>query len=650
MKLLVFASVMAFFLGAGATAQDEKPREPVRAPELEGGVEWLNTDKPIKLAELKGKIVLLDFWTFCCINCIHIIPDLKKLEAKYPKELVVIGVHSAKFTNEKDSDNIREAIKRYEIEHPVVNDADMKIWRRYSVHAWPTLWLIDPDGNLVGYLSGEGHYRTLDNVIGKLVAASREKKQLNETPLPLALERFKPRTVASPLNYPGKILADEKSQRLFISDSNHNRIVITDFSGKVLAVAGSGAIGQRDGKFDDAEFDHPQGMALGGDTLYVADTENHMIRALDLKAKTVSTVAGDGEQARGLRLDADPLKVSISSPWDLALVGDKLYIAMAGVHAIWAMDLQTKKIGPFTGGWREDRIDGSKEQAAFAQPSGLATDGKKLWVADSEVSSIREVDIKTGDVRTIVGEALFEFGDIDGGADIARLQHALGVAHHDGLLYVADTYNDKIKIVDPLKRTSTTWLGIGKHGRADGKLAAASFYEPCGLSIASGKVFIADTNNHLIRVADLKSGEVTTLAINGLEPPDLSELITLPVQTLRANTQAALEIDVKFPKGFKLNPGSPISYRISVINGDVIKLDLAQASASGEGVRLPVTVPFKTTAAGKGDLRAELTFYYCNDGPNAVCKTKTVTWKIPVEVVKDKGATTVAVQFLMKGM
>src|SRR5712691_1302259 len=276
---------------------DPMAQERVHAPELEGGVAWLNTDRPLTLATLKGKVVLLDFWTYCCINCMHIIPDLKKLEAKYPTQLVVIGVHSAKFPNERESDNIRQAVLRYEIEHPVVNDAEFRIWRRYGVRAWPTRVLIDPEGYVVGGVSGEGQYDTFDHILSELIIDHRERGTLNEEPLSLALE--KTRFAAPILSFPGKVLADPERDRLFIADSNHNRILVTTKAGQVLDVAGSGEIGGADGAFTAATFNHPQGMALDGNLLYVADTENHLIRRLDLRARTATTIAGSGAQAQG---------------------------------------------------------------------------------------------------------------------------------------------------------------------------------------------------------------------------------------------------------------------------------------------------------------------------------------------------------------
>ncbi|HKG13420.1 MAG TPA: thioredoxin-like domain-containing protein, partial [Pyrinomonadaceae bacterium] len=280
----------------GAPAMLYRQGERVRAPELEGGRGWLNTGAPLSLAALRGKVVLLDFWTYGCVNCMHVIPDLKRLEEKYQKQLVVIGVHSAKFENEKETENIRRIVLRYQIEHPVVNDADFRIWNSYAVHAWPTLVLIDPAGYVVGKASGEGHYAALDEAIGGLVGDARKRGTLNEQPLKLALERAKVGDL--PLAFPGKILADAAGERLFIADTNHNRVVVTRLDGTLLYTIGSGARGSADGGFDKASFHHPQGLALEGDSLYVADTENHLIRRVDLKARNVETVAGTGGQSR----------------------------------------------------------------------------------------------------------------------------------------------------------------------------------------------------------------------------------------------------------------------------------------------------------------------------------------------------------------
>ena len=322
--------------------------------------------------------------------------------------------------------------------------------------------------------------------------------------------------------FPGKVHADGKSNRLFIADSTHHRIVITDLAGNKIDIVGTGSPGRTDGAFDVARFDDPQGIALDGETLYVADRKNHCIRAIDLTAKTVSTVAGTGTQegdATNRRLDQaiTGTSIGLNSPWDLLVIGRELYIAMAGHHQIWTMELDTKKIKPYAGDGRENIKDGPLYAARFAQPSGLATDGKFLYVADSEVSAIRKVPLGgEGRVSTLVGEGLFEFGDIDGTAEKVRLQHALGVIYHEGKLIIADTYNSKLKFLDPNTRTCTTFLGGDD---ADSFFAGPLFNEPAGLSIANGKVYVADTNASRIRVVDLATKKVSTLTLKGVLPP-----------------------------------------------------------------------------------------------------------------------------------
>ncbi|HEX3230513.1 MAG TPA: thioredoxin-like domain-containing protein, partial [Pyrinomonadaceae bacterium] len=397
----------------GISAAQSQPRR--RAPELTGGRGWLNTDKPLSLAGLKGKIVLLDFWTYGCINCLHVIPDLEKLEKKYANQLVIIGVHSGKYENEKETDNIRRVIVRYDIAHPVYNDADFAVWHAYNVNAWPTRVLIDPAGYIVGYVPGEGNYEPIDQAINKLAAEFRARGELNEQPLRLALERASVGDL--PLAFPGKVLADEKSNRLFIADSSHNRIVVTSLDGALVEAIGTGQAAAVDGPASAASFFRPQGMALDGDFLYVADTENHLIRRIDLKSHSVETIAGTGRRARGPSKTGPARDTDLNSPWDLQLAGRSLYIAMAGPHQIWKLDLDQKVVGVFAGDGREGRRDGPLTEARFAQPSGITSDGKVLYTADSEANVIRQIDAGKGEVRTLAGANLFEFGDRDGSGD-----------------------------------------------------------------------------------------------------------------------------------------------------------------------------------------------------------------------------------------
>lgn len=444
----------------------------------------------------------------------HILPQLRKLEEKYGDVLIVIGVHSAKFPQEKETANVRKAVLRYEIEHPVVNDRDFVIWQSYAARAWPTLMFIDPQGRVIGRHEGEFDLPTMDEVLADMVRQFDEAGLLDRRPLRFKLEREK--EWERPLSFPGKVLADAAPGRLFIADSNHQRIVVATLDGQVTDVIGSGRKGLRDGGFGEAQFNDPQGMALQGDALYVADTKNHAVRRVDLARRAVETVAGTGQQAMMFHGGGPGRDTPLNSPWDLALHDGALYIAMAGFHQLWTLDLATGQARPYAGSGREMIVDGPLAFAQLAQPSGITTDGRKLYFTDSETSAIRAADLDgAGEVSTIVGQGLFTFGDVDGAGEQVRLQHPLGIAIHDGTLLIADTYNNKVKKVYPNTRGATTYLGSGRPGHKDGVGKEAQFYEPGGLSAAGGKLYIADTNNHAIRVADLQTAQVATLDIKG---------------------------------------------------------------------------------------------------------------------------------------
>lgn len=652
-----------------------KPANPFRVridiPEFPKDLEWINT-RPLTKRDLKGKFVLLDFWTYCCINCMHILPELKKLEKQFPNELIVIGVHSAKFENEKLSESIRAAALRYEIEHPVVNDADHVIWDTYGVSSWPTIRLIDPEGKLVAGRSGEFKAGEIAEVLELAITHYRKQNLLDERPFPLELESEK--QARSPLRFPGKVLADAEGNRLFVADSNHNRIVIATLKGKLLDVIGSGEIGRDDGDFKTASFDHPQGMALHQETLYVADTENHLLRKVDLKSKQVTTIAGLGVQARhpwpgisefGFDSDVPPRFVgkpkatAINSPWDLWIHDGDLYIAMAGPHQIWKMPLDESEIGPFAGNGREDIIDGpllprqpyAEGFASFAQPSGLASDGKWLYVADSEGSSIRAVPFDvTGEVKTVIGTSdlpiarLFTFGDEDGPRDKAKLQHCLGVTYADGKLYVADTYNNKIKIVDAKTGHTETLAGTGQRGSDD---AGGSMNEPAGITHALGRLYVADTNNHLIRTIDLATRKVATLSIEGLNPPVLPKVEKKPSfkgavqeKVVRATLQPVdghvkLKVSLTIPQGWKINPLAPMSYWLDVTkeSGAADRTKLGKRKLHKPAAEFEVLVP--VTGEGDDEVSVSLNYFYCQDGDDGVCKTGSVVFTVPLKVAAD---------------
>ncbi len=626
-------------------------RKIIRAPELIGGVGWLNTDKPIYLKDLKGKVVLLDFWTYACINCMHVIPDLKRLEAKYPNELVVIGVHSAKFTNERNSENIRQAILRYGIEHPVVNDSEFRIWRSYGVRAWPTLVIINPEGYVAGAISGEGNFEILDKVIGTLIEEYSKEGKINNIPINFALEKYK--SIDTMLSFPGKVTTNGKigdSGLIFISDSNNNRIIISDIDGNIKDIIGNGNEGKDDGRFENASFKKPQGLYFDGKYLYVADTENHLIRRCDLSSKTVETIAGTGNQARGYSEGGNALQTALNSPWDLILIDDNIYIAMAGWHQIWVMDLKDNYIRPYAGSGREGRLDGKLMESDLAQPSGITTNGKQLFIADSESSSIRSIDLNlNGKVETIVGLDLFEFGDVDGEGREVRLQHPLGVLFHNGKIYVADTYNHKIKIVDPEKKTSKTYLGSGNPGYKDGKLP--EFSEPGGLAISGNNLYIADTNNHRIRIVDLSTNIVSTLNLKSSDVEEFDsglpvENIVLPLRKVRAGRNGKLTFDIKFPPTFGLTEGAPLEYKIEPCRGgNAIDVSESEREKVIDNPILLINIPLNISDVnGNCQIKLDLTFNYCNK-KDETCSIKSLKLYIPVQVSKEEGDQRILVEY-----
>jgi len=393
----------------------------------------------------------------------------------------------------------------------VVNDADFVIWQRYGVRAWPTLVLIDPEGYVVAAVAGEGHGPELDETVAALIAQHRASGTLREEPGPTVAS---PDAEATSLAFPGKVAVDAASGRLAIADSGHHRILIANLDGSVQAVAGTGNSGAQDGPFAEASFRHPQGLAFHDGSLYVADTENHLIRRLDPPKGMIETLAGTGRQAHGpiRKAEAGPLATELNSPWDLLVLNGVLYIAMAGSHQVWGLDPATAELELVSGTGREALIDGSREDAAMNQPSGIATDGTLLYVADSEASSIRSIDPRPGGrIRTLVGVGLFEFGDRDGTGNGVRLQHPLGVAVLDGRIYIADTYNHKIKVLYPSLQRVETLFGTGRPGDSLG--TRPQFFEPGGLAVAPGVLYIADTNNHRVCVADLPAATVIPFSL-----------------------------------------------------------------------------------------------------------------------------------------
>lgn len=477
----------------------------IRAPELPGTLEWFNTDRPIQLAEQRGKVVLLHFWTSCSINCMHVLLDLAWLERKYGDNLMVVGIHTPKFPNERVGENVQKAINRYYIRHPVISDPGFTMWQQYKIKAWPSIIYIDPEGHIRGILRGEGRRKQLDELIGKSLEAAQAKGIYSAMPFRTASKN----EIASELKFPGKILATK--ERLFISDSGHNRVLEVMHNGRILHNYGGGSSGLVDGHTIDASFNNPQGLAYVEGSVLVADANNHAIRKISLSTRDVETVAGTGKQGGVLvQQSSDPAGTLLNSPWGLAYKDGTLFIAMAGSHQIWNMSLSGGYINVYSGSGREDIVDGAPETACFAQPMALAL-GEDiepvLLVVDAETSAIRVIRLRDSFTRTLIGTGLFDFGDEDGKGAAVKLQHPMGAcydAQRKGL-WIADSFNHKIKFLNLTQQSVTTL-------KLDHPLS-----EPGGLSINGNTLWIANTNAHEVLSVDLSTREVTPLEVFAVE-------------------------------------------------------------------------------------------------------------------------------------
>lgn len=478
------------------------PDAPVHAPEFADHLIWLNSPRRLSLAgDLRGRVVLLDFWTYCCINCVHMLPELGRLEREFAdRPFTVVGVHSPKFENEREPGHVRAALERLGVQHPVVVDSDREVWSAYAVGAWPTMILVDGRGYVREEMRGEVAIDELREKVRRLL----EETSAAAPPPPIELAQTDRQT----LQFPGKVEAD--AERLYIADTGHHRILVCDHSGAVQTVLGGPEPGHEDGRHDTARFRDPQGMSVGDGVLWVADRGNHLLRQVQLDLGWVKTIAGTGElgQSRAAMDPTRPLEIALRSPWDVHLVGQHLTIAMAGSHQIWLYDIEKNEVGAWAGSGVEDHIDGPMQQAAFAQPSGLSQVGPWLMIADSEVSSLRAIDLKKGEAQTIAGGGLFDFGDADGDAETMAFQHPMDIAVIDKDLFVADTYNHKIKVVHLPTMEARTLVGDGKPGILN---------EPGGICAVGERLLVADTNNHRVVWVDPQSGAITPLQVRGID-------------------------------------------------------------------------------------------------------------------------------------
>ena len=563
----------------------------VRAPELVGRG-WLNTDGPLSLSDLRGRFLLLDFWTFCCVNCLHVLDELRPLEAAYAEELVVVGVHSPKFAHEADPDALAAAVERHGVHHPVLDDPDLTTWQAYTARAWPTLVLVDPEGYVVAQYAGEGHAHAIEALLGELVPQHRERGTLQPAGSPYVPPVVEP----TDLRFPAKAVPLPGGGAL-VADAGHDEVVELDAGGAVVRRTGG--------------FREPNGLCLlppevateVGYDVVVADTVGHRLAGLALATGEVRTLAGDGTQW----MSGDGT-ARLSSPWDVAWWGERVWVAMAGIHQLWTLDPRTGEVAVAAGTAHEGLLDGPAAEAWFAQTSGLAPAGDRLWLADSETSSLRWVDADAR-VGTAVGSGLFDFGFRDGGADQALLQHPLGVTVlPDGSLAVCDTYNGAVRRFDPATASLTT--------------LATGLAEPSGAHVdPEDPTVLVVVESAAHRLTRVPLGSVAT--VDGFAH-----------STQRPVTEVAA--DVELVVTFEPPPGQKVDDRFGPPSQLVVEATPPGLLREGAGRGTALTRWLVLDPrAGEGVLHVAARAASCDveGGAGAACRMHQQDWGVPVRVV-----------------
>ncbi|MEU4396084.1 NHL domain-containing thioredoxin family protein [Kribbella sp. NPDC023855] len=585
-----------------ASSASGSRRPLVRAPELRGRG-WLNTGgRSYSISDFRGRAVLLDFWTFCCINCLHVLDELRPLEEKYGDALVIVGVHSPKFAHEGEEAAVKAAVERYEVGHPVLDDPELVTWENYTARAWPTLVLVDPNGYIVAQYSGEGHEHALDARLAELIAEHEKAGTLTRGKSPYVAPVAEP----TELRFPAKVVA--LGDGFLVADAgNHSIVELAADATTVVRRFGTQKRGFSDGPAQEASFSEPNGLTVlprdvaekVGYDVVVADTVNHALRGIDLATGEVSTLVGTGKQW----MDGDGTGV-LSSPWDVAWWQDKVWIAMAGVHQLWTYDPFTQVTEVAAGTTNEGLRDGAPEQAWFAQTSGLAVDGDRLWLADSEISALRWLDTE---VHTAIGTGLFDFGLRDGKAEEALLQHPLGVTVlPDGSIAISDTYNGAVRRYDPASGLVETM--------------ATGLAEPSGAVVVGNELLVVESAAHrLTRVPLGASAKADEFSTRTQRPP-----------TEIAAGEVTLEVVFTPPPGQKLDDRYGPSTRLLVSSTP----DGLLKEGAGDSTELTRRLVIDERV-GDGVLHVAVQAASCDDSAEVefpACHMHRQDWGVPVQV------------------
>jgi DNA-binding beta-propeller fold protein YncE len=547
----------------------------IRAPELSGTGGWTGTSSPVSLSDLAGKVVVLDFWTACCVNCIRVLEELRPLEQRFAEEAVFIGVHSPKFPHEHDHQAVARAVQRLRIAHPVIDDPDLTTWRQYGVQGWPTVVVIDPDGYVVGGISGEGCGPVVTQTIEGLVASHGAAGTLVRGRPAFLAESAPGPAPHRVLDYPGKVAVDASGRRLAVADTGHDRIVVCDLQGRLQHVVGG--------------LHAPQGLRFDGERVVVCDTGADRIVIVDPPSGNQVVVAG-----------------SLASPWDVTVEAAGTYlVAEAGRHRLWRVGVGVEPT-VVAGTGAENLEDGPALQAILAQPSGLAVIPGGIAFVDAESSALRLLT-DAGEVVTLVGQGLFDWGVSDGGPESAALQHPTGVTSAEGQVYIADTYNNLLR----------AWSGSDASSGQLRTLPVEGLDEPGGLdALLDGRLVVADTNHHRIVLVDPATGVVDPLIL------DESWTGTVPGDALAAAPGVTMRIPIEVDLGaleLDRSNGPPVRVEVTALPATLLGPGPRawELDDNSGGLELVAGVP------GTGVLTVDVAVKVCDDLQCSVLHAKT---------------------------
>ncbi len=600
--------------------------------EKEDKQKWFNVERPLTVEDFKDRVILLDFWTYACVNCIQALPEIKKIEKEFGNKLLIIGIHSGKFDNEKDVAAIRKAIVKYDINYPVLHDPDLKIWNNFALKSWPTFIVINPHGNIEKIVVGEDNLGKIRKNIRKL--ASRFKYEINRDPVPLALE--KNNIIGNVLTFPTKIeyaanfsYKTRKIPVLFISNSGANSIIASSLTGETVLKIGSGKEGFEDGSLGVASFSKPRGLLFDGKKLYVADSGNNALRMVDFENGMVSTLVGSGKKGKIISDSYMEAKnVDLASPNDIAFFPNKDVIAIAntGSNQILGYNIDKKTIAVLAGNGAAGMA-----QNTLAEPSALAPYQDRLYFLDAASSSLRVLD-KNGSIKTLVGQGVNKFGNKNGDKEVALMQHPIGLMVDDTGAYIADSFNHIIRKYSFSTNKISDLIGNHKKGDALGSASATELDEPDGIAAVLNNFYIVDSNNNRVLVtnrASLKS-EILDI-IPPLKLPKegfleyLPNLQTNDRATVKDDTEINLNIDLN--QGWKINELGPSFVNLLELIDDR-KANLIASfdwhMVKNKKMKLP-----KLKAGQSYMLQG--TIYYCEDKKNALCYVKSYEQEIAVD-------------------